>query len=71
MRQPIFRLLGGLVGLFFMVVGVWMFTELKGGSFLDLSASLVGIVIGVLLLRYSVTGNTRITKPRESGHPRE
>ncbi len=66
-----FRLLGGLVGLFFLVVGVWMFAELKGGSFLDLTSSLVGLIVGVLLLRYSVTGKTRITKPRESGDPRE
>ena len=52
MRNVIFRVLGGAIGSFLIIVGIWM---IETG---DWWAVLAGIMIGIILLRFAATGRS-------------
>jgi hypothetical protein len=69
MRRQIFRAIGGILGLFLLIVSAWIAMDLNEVAFLDIVAILTGLVVGALLVRYSLTGISRFTRPRYKGGP--
>jgi hypothetical protein len=58
-NKKLFRIVGGLVGITFILLGVHLFINPLFGNVLEKINSAVFVIVGGLFVKYGITGNRR------------